>query len=51
VQPSVEDISEWYNKAEIAQQQAVREGFFSSAIAAELDQYLQEYRQQSLVQK
>ena len=51
VEPSVEDISEWYSKAEVAQQQAVTEGFFSPAIAAELDRYLQQYRQQSLVQK
>ena len=51
VEPSAEQISEWYSKAEVAQQQAVTEGIFSSAIADELDRYLQDYRQQSLAQE
>jgi TRAP-type C4-dicarboxylate transport system substrate-binding protein len=51
VEPSAEEISEWYNKAEVAQQQAVTEGFFSPAIADELDRYLQDYRQQNLAQE
>jgi TRAP-type C4-dicarboxylate transport system substrate-binding protein len=51
VEPSAEEISEWYSKAGIAQQQAVTEGFFSPAIADELDRYLQDYRQQNLAQE
>jgi TRAP-type C4-dicarboxylate transport system substrate-binding protein len=51
VEPSAEEISEWYSKAEVAQQQAVTEGFFSPAIADELDRYLQDYRQQNLAQE
>jgi TRAP-type C4-dicarboxylate transport system substrate-binding protein len=51
VEPSAEEISEWYSKAEVAQQQAVTEGIFSSAIADELDRYLQDYRQHNLAQE
>jgi TRAP-type C4-dicarboxylate transport system substrate-binding protein len=51
VTPSAEEVAVWDSKAEVAQQKAIAGGFFSPAIADELDRHLQNYRQQSSAQE
>jgi TRAP-type C4-dicarboxylate transport system substrate-binding protein len=51
VTPSAEEVAVWDSKAEVAQQKAIAGGFFSPAIAGELDRHLQNYRQQSSAQE
>ncbi|MFT6309801.1 MAG: TRAP-type C4-dicarboxylate transport system substrate-binding protein [Porticoccus sp.] len=51
VTPSADEVAVWYSKADMAQEKAVVGGFFTPAIADQLDQHLQDYRLQSSAQE